>query len=189
MLNSPTLVYARFDANDPHSKKHFPINSSESRFGPGTYPAGKYEEAQKTYGANKVKGTFLAGKREVVELKNPGPGAYKAEDPEGFGEHDFEQFKFARSQRPPTFKGKPDYDGGSFYKLGGGKKRVIDVGYSFKNTIYHISEDLSKLKFPGPAYYNEQSSFTKCTQNKPGPVYTVPLAGAMTMDNIRRYFI
>jgi len=37
-----TLVYVRFDANDLHVKAHFPLNSSESRFGPGTYAAGKY---------------------------------------------------------------------------------------------------------------------------------------------------
>ena len=37
-----------------------------------------------------MKGTFLAGKRDVVDLRNPGPGAYKLEDPNGFGEHDFE---------------------------------------------------------------------------------------------------
>ena len=135
-----------------------------------------------------MKGTFLAGKRDVVDLRNPGPGAYKLEDPNGFGEHDFEQFKFARSQRPAAFEGKPDYDGKSFYKLKGGKKKAQDAGFSFKNTIYHISEDKAKLKFPGPAYYNEQYGFRQSTQNLAGPVYTVPKAGSMTMDNIKRYF-
>ena len=150
-----TLVYVRFDAHDLHLKAHFPINSSESRFGPGTYAAENYQESHKTYGANAGKGLFLSGKLDIPDTKNPGPGTYKVEDPEGFGEHDFEQFKFPRSQRPPTFKGKADFDGKAFYKSKGGKKIVKDAGFSFKDTIYHISEDHSKLKFPGPAFYNE----------------------------------
>ena len=92
-----TLVYVRFDAHDLHLKAHFPINSSESRFGPGTYAAEYYQESQKTYGANAGKGLFLSGKRDIPDTKNPGPGTYKVEDPEGFGEHVFEQFKFPRS--------------------------------------------------------------------------------------------
>lgn len=101
----------------------------------------------------------MSSKRDVLDLKNPGPGTYKVEDPEGFGEHDFEQFKFPRSQRPPAFKGGADYDGKAFYKSKGGKKIVKDPGFTFKDTIYHISEDRSKLKFPGPAFYNEQTGY------------------------------
>ena len=71
-----TLVYVRFDANDLHMKAHFPINSSESRFGPGTYGVDNFHESQKTYGANTAKGTFLSGKRDVHDLKNPGPCHY-----------------------------------------------------------------------------------------------------------------
>ncbi len=129
------------------------------------------------------------GKRDTIDLKNPGPGTYAIEDPDAIGEHDFEQFKFPRNQRPPVFKVKPDYDGKAFYKMKPGKSKLQDPGFSFKNTIYHVSEDLSKLKFPGPAYYNEQPSFAKTTHSVPGPSYTVPTAGAMTMENIRRYFI
>ena len=90
-------MFARFDGTDPHLKSHFPINSNECRFGPGTYSVGKFEIFDKSYGANKVKGTFLASKRATVDLRNPGPGAYKIQDPAGFGEHEHEQFKFARS--------------------------------------------------------------------------------------------
>lgn len=36
-------LYPRFDTRDLHLKQHFPINSSESRFGPGTYAVGNYE--------------------------------------------------------------------------------------------------------------------------------------------------
>lgn len=66
--------------------KHFPINAvSDSVTGPGTYPVNKFDEFNKAYGANKMKGSFLSSKREFIDLKYPGPGTYKIEDPAAFG--------------------------------------------------------------------------------------------------------
>jgi hypothetical protein len=62
-------------------------------------------------------------------------------------------------------------------------------GFTFKTSACHIHEDASKKTFPGPAYYNEARSFVKSTAHKPTPSFTVPIAGSMDMETIKRYFI
>jgi len=61
-------------------------------------------------------------------------------------------------------------------------------GFTFKTSACHISEDTSKKTFPGPAFYNEARSHEKTTSHKPTPSYSVPIAGSMDMEKIKRYF-
>ena len=42
----------------------------------------------------------MSSKRQFIDLKNPGPGAYQISDKDAIGEHEYEQFKFPRGPRP-----------------------------------------------------------------------------------------
>jgi hypothetical protein len=98
---------------------------------------------------------------------------------------------FPRGEREEPFVGKPDFDGRAFYRQKQGKalnKSNTMKGYTFKDSACHISEDPSKKTFPGPAFYNEARSFLKTTSHLPTPQYSVPTAGSMDMEKIKRYF-
>lgn len=136
-------------------------------------------------GAESRKGIIPKAERETQTSNVPGPGTYFTLK-YGVPEAAKTEYTFKRQVRNTAIKApKPDYDGSAYYKLKNTcKKNIYLKGFSFRDTILHVSEDHHKKTFPGVGHYNSQSAFAKTTQAADAPSYTFSRQDLMSLDTI-----